>query len=72
MISSIDTHCKFTTESEGERILKIGQYVVKLSAIVESVLFFDSRGIYDIAMVHKNFRPRAANSQNSGPQKYED
>ena len=34
---------KFTTESNSERILKIGQYLVKLWARVRCLVFFDSR-----------------------------
>ena len=34
---------KFPTESNSERILKIGQYLVKLWARVRCLVFFDSR-----------------------------
>jgi len=33
----------FATESNNERILKIGQYLVKLWARVRCLVFFDSR-----------------------------
>ena len=34
---------KFLTQSNSERILKIGQYLVKLRARVMCIVFFDSR-----------------------------
>ena len=37
---------KFPTESNSERILKIGQYLVKLWARVRCLVCFDSRSTY--------------------------
>jgi len=40
------TLLQFPTESNSERILKIGQYLVKLWARVRCLVFFDSRCIF--------------------------
>jgi len=40
---SVATRLGFPTESNSERILKIGQYLVKLWARVRYLVFFDSQ-----------------------------
>ena len=45
---------KFPTESNGERILKIGQYLVKLWARVRCLVFFDSQCIPGETLERKN------------------
>jgi len=51
---------KFSTESNSERILKIGKYLVKLWARVRCLVFFDSQCICSIA-VNQLFSARSRN-----------